>query len=61
MQTSQTQGPVNAKDMPVEFFLPPQTDELLWRETAKILLGCLAFIVILATLATLTNGVTIHV
>jgi hypothetical protein len=41
------------KDMPAEFFLPPATNAALWAETAKLVVGCVAFIV------TLTEGIII--
>jgi hypothetical protein len=47
------------KDMPAEFFLPPATNAALWAETAKLAVGCAAFIVLLAVLVTLTEGIII--
>jgi hypothetical protein len=47
------------KDMPAEFFLPPQTTAGLWQETAKLLAGCVAFIVILGIVVALTQGIVV--
>lgn len=49
------------KDMPAEFFLPPPTREGLWRETAALVIGCFTFIVVLAILVTLTQGIVVTV
>jgi|GEM_PF-1317108 len=45
--------------MPPEFFLPPATNGALWAETGKLVVGCVAFIVLLAVLVTLTQGIVI--
>lgn len=47
------------KDMPDEFFLPPQSDADLWSETIKLLVLSVGFIVALAVLVALTNGIVI--
>lgn len=52
---------INMKDLPAEFFLPPQTDAALWNETWKLLGGCVAFIVILGIIVALTQGIVITV
>ena len=52
---------VNMKDLPPEFFLPPPTDAGLWRETAGLLLGSLAFVIILAVIVALTQGIVLKV
>jgi hypothetical protein len=44
------------KDMPAEFFLPPPTKAGLWRETAALIVGCYAFIFVLAVVVALTQG-----
>ncbi|EUA30586.1 hypothetical protein I553_4843 [Mycobacterium xenopi 4042] len=49
------------KDMPVEFFLPPATNAALWAETAKLVVGCMAFILMLASIVTFTQGIVIKV
>jgi hypothetical protein len=49
------------KDLPAEFFLPPQTNPELWRETAKLVAGCVAFIVILGIIVALTQGIVVKV
>jgi hypothetical protein len=49
------------KDLPAEFFLPPQTNTELWRETAKLVAGCIAFIVILGIIVALTQGIVVKV
>ena len=47
------------KDMPAEFFLLPQTNTALWRETARLVAGCVAFIVILGVIVALTQGIVV--
>jgi hypothetical protein len=47
------------KDMPAEFFLPPQTNDALRRETLKLVAGCVAFIVVLGIIVALTQGIVI--
>jgi hypothetical protein len=47
------------KDMPAEFFLPPQSDEALWSETMTLVAGSVAFIVILGIVVALTQGIVI--
>jgi len=49
------------KDMPAEFFLPPQSNIALWIETAKLVVGCLAYLVILGIIVALTQGVVVTV
>ncbi|WP_197506736.1 hypothetical protein [Mycobacterium sp. E136] len=46
-------------DMPDEFFLPPPTKAGLWRETAALVIGCYAFIFVLAIIVTLTQDIVI--
>ncbi|OFB36622.1 hypothetical protein BA059_22685 [Mycolicibacterium sp. (ex Dasyatis americana)] len=48
---------VKVKDMPPEFFLPPADNADLWRETRMLLLLSIGFIVALAVLVTLTQGI----
>ena len=52
---------VNMKDLPPEFFLPPPTEAGLWRETAALLLGSLGFVIILAIIVALTQGIVLKV
>lgn len=47
------------KDMPAEFFLPPQSNKALWEETRKLLALCVAFIAVLGIAVMLTQGVVI--
>jgi hypothetical protein len=47
------------KDLPAEFFLPPQTDGALRRETVRLIAGCVAFIVVLGIIVALTQGIVI--
>jgi hypothetical protein len=47
------------KDMPAEFYLPPQTNAGLWQETWRLCLGCAAYIVILGIIVALTQGIVI--
>ena len=49
------------KDLPAEFFLPPQTSEALKKETVRLLAGCVAFLVILGIMVALTQGIVIKV
>jgi hypothetical protein len=49
------------KDMPAEFFLPPPTQAELWRETITLAVGCYAFILALAVIVALTQGIVIRV
>lgn len=49
------------KDLPAEFFLPPQTNAGLRRETVRLVAGCVAFIVILAIIVALTQGIVFRV
>jgi hypothetical protein len=49
------------KDMPAEFFLPPQSNEALRKETIRLIAGCTAFIVTLGIIVVLTQGIVIRV
>jgi hypothetical protein len=49
------------KDMPAEFFLPPQSTEALKKETIRLVAGCVAFIVILGIIVALTQGFVITI
>jgi hypothetical protein len=51
---------VSMKDLPAEFFLPPPTNAALWRETVKLVGGCVAFIVILGIIVALTQGIVVE-
>jgi hypothetical protein len=48
------------KDLPAEFFLPPPTNAALWNETAKLVGGSIAFIVILGIIVALTQGIVVR-
>ena len=48
------------KELPAEFFLPPATNAALWKETVKLVGGCVAFIVILGIIVALTQGVVVQ-
>jgi hypothetical protein len=50
---------INMKELPAEFFLPPQTNAALRKETIRLVAGCVAFIVILGILVALTQGIVI--
>ncbi|BBZ36782.1 DUF7156 family protein [Mycolicibacterium confluentis] len=50
----------SAKELPAEFFLPPKTDSELWRETAKLLAGSVAYMVVLAAIVLNTRGIVVH-
>lgn len=47
--------------LPAEFFLPRQTNAALQRETVRLVAACVAFIVILAVIVALTQGIVITV
>ncbi|MFL6087320.1 MAG: hypothetical protein ACJ74F_29800 [Mycobacterium sp.] len=49
------------KDMPAEYFLPPQSNEALKKETTRLVAGCLAFTVFLGIIVALTQGIVITV
>jgi hypothetical protein len=49
------------KELPAEFFLPPQTNAALKRETVRLVGACVAFIVALAIIVALTQGIVIKV
>lgn len=49
------------KEMPAEFFLPPQTNAALQRETIRLVAVSVAFIVILGIVVALTQGIVIKV
>jgi hypothetical protein len=46
-------------DLPPEFFLPPQNNSALWRETIRLIAGCVTFIVILGIVVAMTQGVVV--
>ncbi|MCW2731065.1 MAG: hypothetical protein JWR13_1881 [Mycobacterium sp.] len=50
---------LDMKDQPAEFFLPPQTNAALRKETVRLLAGCVTFIVLLAVIVALTQGIVI--
>ncbi|ETB18309.1 hypothetical protein O983_24920 [Mycobacterium avium 09-5983] len=47
------------KELPAEFFLPPQTNAALKRETVRLLAVCVAFIVTLGIIVAMTQGIII--
>jgi hypothetical protein len=49
------------KQLPAEFFLPPQTNAALTRETVRLVALCVAFIVVLGIIVALTQGIVITV
>ena len=49
------------KKLPAEFFLPPQTNAALQRETVRLVAACVAFIVILGVIVALTQGMVLKV
>jgi hypothetical protein len=49
------------KKLPTEFFLPPQTNAALQRETIRLVAACVAFIVILGVIVALTQGIVLKV
>lgn len=50
---------MNMKDMPAEFFLPPQSNAALWDETVKLVVGSLLFLVVLGIIVAMTQGIVI--
>jgi hypothetical protein len=48
------------KQMPAEFFLPPQTTAALKRETVWLVAVNVAFIVVLGVVVALTQGIVIN-
>jgi hypothetical protein len=53
-------GP-DMKDLPAEFFLPPQNNAGLKQETIRLVAGSFAFVVILGIIVALTQGIVISV
>jgi len=51
----------NMKDMPEEFFLPPHSNTELWSETVTLIASCAGFIVLLAVVVALTDGIVLRV
>jgi hypothetical protein len=49
------------KDLPAEFFLPPQSNDALKRETIRLIAGCAVFIVLLGIIVALTQGIVFTV
>ena len=49
------------KDLPAEFFLPPQTNAALKRETIMLIAGCVAFIVVIGIIVALTQGIVVTI
>jgi hypothetical protein len=49
------------KNLPAEFFLPPQTNAALQRETVRLVSACVAFIVILGVIVAMTQGIVVTV
>ena len=49
------------KKLSAEFFLPPQTNAALQRETVRLVAACVAFIVILGAIVALTQGIVLKV
>jgi hypothetical protein len=49
------------KDLPAEFFLPPQTDAALRQQTVRLIAGCIAFIVVIGIIVALTQGIVVTV
>ncbi|MCV7205033.1 hypothetical protein H7J71_23780 [Mycolicibacterium peregrinum] len=58
---SQPRERTRMKDMPAEFFLPPQSNTAMWRETVKLVIGCVAYLLILGIVVALTQGIVISV
>ena len=61
MGTDRDRHDMGLKDLPAEFFLPPQTSTALTRETVWLVAVCVAFIVVLGIIVALTQGIVIKV
>ncbi|MFZ0230169.1 MAG: hypothetical protein WA622_12095 [Mycobacterium sp.] len=61
MATDRDRKNPSMKQLPAEFFLPPQTNAALKRETVRLVAFCVAFIVILGVVVALTQGIVITV
>ena len=59
MGTDRDRHNTGLKDLPAEFFLPPQTSAALKRETVRLVAVCVAFIVVLGIIVALTQGIVI--
>lgn len=49
------------QELPAEFFLPPQSDSALRRETAALICGAVLFIIVLAVIVSLTQGIVVEI
>ena len=61
MATERNRKNTSVKKLAAEFFLPPQTNAALKRETVRLVVGCVAFIVVLGIIVALTQGIVIKV
>ena len=61
MATDRDRQNTRMKALPTEFFLPPQTNAALKRETVRLVALCVAFIVVLGIIVALTQGIVIKV
>ena len=59
MATDRDWQNTSMKELPAEFFLPPQTNAALKRETVRLLAVCVAFIVTLGIIVAMTQGIII--
>jgi hypothetical protein len=50
-----------AHGLPAEFYLPPQSNTALWRETWRLVLGCLTFLLVLGIIVASTQGIVLKV
>lgn len=48
------------REMPAEFYLPPRSNAALWQETWKLVLGCVAFLVVLGVIVAMTQGIVVR-
>lgn len=49
------------RDLPAEFYLPPQSNAALWQETWKLVLGCVVFLAVLGVIVASTQGIVVRV
>ncbi|WP_145010939.1 DUF7156 family protein [Mycobacterium marseillense] len=61
MATDRDYQNTSMKELPAEFFLPPQTNAALKREAVRLVAVSVAFIVVLGIIVALTQGIVVTV
>ena len=61
MATERDWQNTSMKELAAEFFLPPQANAALKRETVRLIAGCVVFIVVLGVIVASTQGIVINV